>query len=208
MPDLFTPHGYPLDQAISAVQKMIRRGQERDALFWALEVEGRYYRYIWYRLHVIASEDVGIADSSVAELVDALHDRYLQYREEKAGNQEKILLAHAVLALCRAPKSRVVDDYLNAVHVEWQEEAGPGRREVPDVALDKHTREGRLRGRDAEHFVEEGSRLADEVDGLNVYREEANENRLHGPEVDYEEAEKAMEAADAQEDPQQDAFES
>lgn len=96
---------------------MIRRGQEREALFWALEVEGRYHKYIWYRLHVIASEDVGIADNSIAVLLDSLHNRYRQYRE-KGGNQEKVLLAHAVLALSRAPKSRIVDDYLNAVHVQ------------------------------------------------------------------------------------------
>lgn len=205
MRDLFTPHGYHLDQAISAVQKSIRRGKEREALFWALEVEGRYHRYIWYRLNVIASEDIGIADSSQAVLVHALERRYRQYREKK-GNQEKILLAHAVLSLSRAPKSRVVDDYLNAVHVEWQREAGPQHRPVPDAALDKHTREGRNRGRGTEHFVDEGSQLADEVEGLNIYLKEANENRLNGPEVDYDEAEKARKRAESRNGPQRDVF--
>src|SRR5207249_2071115 len=85
----YTPHGdafkppqqtiggYNGYQVTSALQKCIRRGLEKDALFWATELwascnkDGR--EYIWHRLRVISSEDVGLADNSVCVQVSALY---------------------------------------------------------------------------------------------------------------------------------------
>lgn len=37
-----TKNNYLLDEAVSALQKEIRRGNEENALFWALELFPRY----------------------------------------------------------------------------------------------------------------------------------------------------------------------
>ena len=47
------------------------------------------------------------------------------------------------------------------------------RREIPDYSLDRHTRRGTAMGRGLEHWAEEGCQLANEVRGLNRYREQA-----------------------------------
>jgi replication-associated recombination protein RarA len=48
-----------------------------------------------------------------------------------------IILAHAVIALCRAPKSRIADDLCALVshRIESEHE----RLDIPDYALDFHT---------------------------------------------------------------------
>lgn len=178
-PKQFTPHGYPLDEAISAVQKCIRRGDEENAWQWTLEVESRYYRYIWYRLEVIASEDVGPADPTIPILVATLRDQYFRMRDKKGQPSELLPLCHAVLALARAPKTRVVDDLLCHGIDRWQR-AGHRELDLPDVALDKHTTRGRDMGRGWDHFNDEGTRLAGEVEGLNPYKELASRARQNG----------------------------
>jgi replication-associated recombination protein RarA len=93
--------------------------------------------------------------------------------------QERIILAHAIIALCRAPKSRIADDL--ACVVSHQRESEGLRREIPDYALDQHTQRGKRLGRGIQHWAEEGCQLTNEVAGLNVYRERALQMRLtHG----------------------------
>jgi hypothetical protein len=62
-----------------------------------------------------------------------------------------------VILLAEAPKSRLAC---------WMTVArGRGmveRREVPDEALDRHTRRGRRMGRGWDHFWDEASQLADQ----------------------------------------------
>ena len=38
-----TTSGYKYDESISALQKMIRRGDEVEAMYWAIELEGKYH---------------------------------------------------------------------------------------------------------------------------------------------------------------------
>ena len=168
---LTTENGYDLFEVASALQKTIRRGLEEEAMFWALELEGRYGAFLWKRLAVIASEDVGPADSSIAVLIHALYDHYREAAKGSTRPQERIILAHAVLVLCRAPKSRIADNL--ACVVSHQRDSEGLRREIPDVALDQHTRRGQRRGRGLEHWATEGCQLAHEVAGLDVYAERA-----------------------------------
>lgn len=108
--DLRVKSGCRLDVAISALQKAIRRGDEERALFYAIDVhEGGYYKYVWKRLGVIASEDIGIADSSIQVLVQACSAAF-EKTVRKGQGGETTILAHAVLAMCRAPKNRMCDD--------------------------------------------------------------------------------------------------
>ena len=60
--ELLVPDGTPLKVAVSALIKTLRRGQEVEALYWARQIEARYAKYVWRRLRIFASEDVGLAD--------------------------------------------------------------------------------------------------------------------------------------------------
>lgn len=72
-----TKNGYNLDEVVSALQKSIRRGLEEDAMYWALEmVDSGYIRYMWRRLLVIASEDIGPADPQTVILISSLYVAY------------------------------------------------------------------------------------------------------------------------------------
>ena len=88
---------------ISAMHKSIR-GSDPDASLYYL---GRMLKsgedplYIARRLIVVASEDVGLADNTMLPLATAAYTAC-----EKIGMPEcRINLAHAVVALCLAPKS-------------------------------------------------------------------------------------------------------
>jgi len=68
-----TNGGYKLDEVVSALQKEIRRGNEEQSLYWALELaESGYLKLLMTRLQVIASEDIGLADSNAAILINSM----------------------------------------------------------------------------------------------------------------------------------------
>lgn len=123
--------GYNGYQVTSAMQKCIRRGLERDALFWATELwascDATGREYVWHRLRVIASEDVGLADNNACVQVSALYANFTR------RPNEKLFLWHAVLLLSRAPKSRIVDHAGIAI-TKGQRPTRP----IPDFAIDNH----------------------------------------------------------------------
>jgi replication-associated recombination protein RarA len=143
-----TPGGYRCDEASSALQKSIRRGLEADAIYWASELDiAGYAGYCWRRLRLICSEDVGLAWIEGPSVIAALYDAWLETtKREKAGRgvgNGALFLTHAVIALARAPKSRIVD---NAVNLFYSHREAV-RRDLPDYALDAHTARGRTLGR-------------------------------------------------------------
>ena len=137
--ELITKNGYKLDEVVSALQKSIRRGQEKRAVYWAYEMfESGYIKYLWRRLSVIALEDIGIADPFAPVLVNSLAQS-----SERINQKDKIEVLHpgmAVLYLCRASKSREVDYCLEMV--EHQRKTGE-KLELEEHELDSHTDEGR-----------------------------------------------------------------
>jgi replication-associated recombination protein RarA len=150
--------GYNCAEVASAMQKCIRRGRERDALFWATELDrSSFGEYVFKRLRIIASEDIGLADPLAALTVRALYDNWRDQRkkDDTAHAPERLFLIHAVIVLCRAAKSRAVDE---ALVVNYEGPRPP--REVPDFALDKHTSRGRARRRGWAHWWEHGCQLA------------------------------------------------
>ena len=163
-----TSNGYYLDEVISALQKEIRRGREYEAVYWAVELESFNARALWNRLRVIASEDVGVAEPHAPLIVSALESAYWDAKEKKKG-ECVLFFVNAVVILARAPKCRVADDLMITLidSVERGE-----RLEMPDYAVDKHTFRGRRMGRGVKHFVEEGSRIANEG-ADNPYRGKA-----------------------------------
>ena len=72
-----TVNGYYFSDVASALQKAIRRGQEKEAVFWAFEMaDSKAEMYLWRRLVTIASEDIGLAAPEVAILVGTLAENW------------------------------------------------------------------------------------------------------------------------------------
>jgi hypothetical protein len=111
--ELRTPSAYRNDEVASALQKSIRRGEEEQALFWASELDlAGYGNYVWKRLRIIASEDVGLAEPMMAVLVRTLYENWLEQRKaDKAARGEGhslaagLFLVHAVIALSPGPST-------------------------------------------------------------------------------------------------------
>lgn len=138
-----TKSGYVFGEVTSAIQKEIRLGNEEEALYWALEMEATSPTYLWKRLMVIASEDIGLAAPDVVELVNVLALGW-----ERAKKLSWYVSSHqvvqAVIMLCRAPKSTEIDDAIN--YVGERKKAG-WKLEVPEYAKDMHTQAGKDRAK-------------------------------------------------------------
>lgn len=152
-----TRHGHPLDVAASALQKSIRRSDSERAVYWARELLEHTPHYLWARLAVCCSEDVGLAVPWMPAVIAALRASWYENAKRKNSGDGFMFAAHAALLLARAPKSRLVDDCMLVVADEYQE--------PPDWALDRHTRQGRKLGRTWTHFWEEGAMLVDPETG-------------------------------------------
>lgn len=173
--ELHTPGGHLAGEVASAMQKCIRRGLADDALYWATELDlAGYGEYVFKRLVIIASEDVGPADHQAAVIVATLREAWRDQRKKKDARHapERLFLVHAVLYLAGAPKSRMVDHAL-IVHYE-----GPRpKREIPDFALDLHTQRGRSRKRGHAHFWKEGAVIHPAAEIDDPYARQAREIR-------------------------------
>ena len=123
-------------------------------MYWATELAlAGYGAYGWRRLRIIASEDVGLAEPMMPVLIRSLCESWSEQKKADKGSERhaNLFLIHAVLALSRAPKSRLVDH----AYVVVMADRSP--LEVPDCANDVHTARGREMGRGAEHFYTEGA---------------------------------------------------
>ena len=180
MKPLLTDGGYPLLECASALQKTIRRGLTEEAMFWAAEIETRFPDYLWTRLTAILNEDISLASPETILLFETFRNQYRLLREKSKGTSERMVLANAILAMCRAKKTRLGDDFQTVIYRRRIQEGW--RLEVPDFALDRHTARGRHMGRDYTHWHDEGLKLVNETPGLNPYAAEARRLReKHGP---------------------------
>jgi len=163
-----TRNGIEGDLVISALQKSIRRGLAEQAVRFAYEMyitSEQFEDKLWRRLLAISAEDVGFGDLSAPVLINTLN----QIRKEfpyKDGDRP-LFFVHAVRYLAAAPKDRTSDNLKNIVKLDALYGRVP---EVPDYALDKHTVRGRAMGRDFKHFLEEGSKLENEIEVDENYR--------------------------------------
>lgn len=169
--ELRTPGGYKCGEVASALQKSIRPGLIDDALFWATELDlAGFGEYVFKRLVIIASEDVGLADPLACVVVNSLRANWREQHKKRDSRHapERLFLVHAVIYLSQCCKSRMVDNAL-IVHYE-----GPrAHRPIPDFALDRHTLAGRALRRGWEHFFTEGTKIANEAPLIDPYASEA-----------------------------------
>lgn len=134
---------YQFDEVASSLQKCVRRNLEYDACWWAYILhQSGYHKYMWRRLLIIASEDIGNATPDTAVLVNALHQNY--QTAISAANRQKndalVLAFQAIIYMCRATKTREADSLVNLIRTEH---AGGKHIEVPEFAVDMHTKRGR-----------------------------------------------------------------
>ena len=117
---------------VSALIKSMRASDEQSALFWLARMieAGDDPRFIARRLIVFASEDIGLADATALGVAIAAASAV-----EHVGLPEaRYNLAHAVMHLARAPKSRGVVDAIDAAQAAL---LGGASIEVP-----QHLRDG------------------------------------------------------------------
>ncbi|WP_405150827.1 hypothetical protein OG589_18910 [Sphaerisporangium sp. NBC_01403] len=163
--------GFPADELISALQKSVRRGLMENALLIAREMyesSAELEEVMWSRLLVMSCEDAGTGTFAEPVVVDTLY-RMHQRMARDAGDRW-LFAVHAVRFLVSSTKDRTTDELgLWAVHMLRSGERLP---EIPEYALDMHTRRGQEMGRDFTHFLREGSKVDNEIPGRDTsYRE-------------------------------------
>lgn len=159
--------GYPADELISTLQKAIRRGELRLAILVARELyesSAELEAVMWSRLCVISCEDVGDGSYQEPVVVNSLFQ--MHERLDRSAGDRWLFAVHAVRYLAERLKDRTSDEWANlALHLI---EADEQPFEIPDYALDVHTRRGQEAGRDVDGFWAEGSRIAPERPGRDT----------------------------------------
>lgn len=156
--DITTENGFDFFEVSSAMQKCIRRGLEDEALFWAVELyNSNYGEYVWKRLRIMSSEDVGLAEPGISSEIWALYSMYKEQAKKKEDKNEpqRLFLTHAVFMLARSRKSRLIDWALLWAWLTHKFRIMP----IPDFAYDKHNERGRQLKRGWGHFFREGTTL-------------------------------------------------
>jgi hypothetical protein len=104
-----TRSGLPAMACVSAMQKSIRRGMEREAMEFACELihtSKAFHSMVCNRLEVICHEDLDTLAAPhvfpfVAASLAASRDRY-----SKSIGEARLMVANAIRMMARAPKSR------------------------------------------------------------------------------------------------------
>ncbi|OUP09525.1 hypothetical protein [Collinsella sp. An2] len=163
-----TKHGIAVDEAVSALQKCIRRSKEEDAVRFAYELyitSPVLLEKVWSRLVSISVEDIGFGNLNAAVYINNLNQMRKGYPYDDVD--QPMFFVHAIRILCASEKDRSTDFLKNIVI----KTAAMGQvPEVPDIALDKHTRRGREMGRDSRQFYEEGCLVFPQAEVDNDYR--------------------------------------
>lgn len=158
--NMTTEHGYKADEVISALQKEIRRGDSDGAVWWAHEANmSGLGAWIWRRLFIITSEDIGLAEPNAPAVIAGLY----QASQVLLANQRKpetgkptvfpiLQILQAAWYLARCPKNREIADLCGVLDFAFQKRE---LRPIPDYCLDMHTARGRAMGRGAIQFEDQ-----------------------------------------------------
>jgi replication-associated recombination protein RarA len=159
---------------VSAMQKAIRRGMEREAMEFACELmhtSKPLHSMVCNRLEVICHEDL---DTLAAPWVVPFVATAIAQSKERYGKsigEARLMIGNAIRMMCRSPKSRAGCHFGAAIGLRsLLEDYAPT---VPDWAFDQHTQKGKRMGRGLKHFREEGAKLHPEPTGDDPYIEEA-----------------------------------
>jgi replication-associated recombination protein RarA len=137
--------------AISGLQKSIRRGWEAEALVLALGLyDSGYGAALARRIPVVAAEDIGLAAPDVVAQACTLCATWLAIRKDQKHQPADLLLLMAVMLLCRsANKNREVDNAAEVIREEQKRGVGDMPNDVierhHELILDSHTPRGAAR---------------------------------------------------------------
>lgn len=171
---LTTVNGHDLFQCASAFQKMVRRGSVDDSLYWGIEMDkSGYGEYLWKRMLIISSEDIGMAEPYISSQIWSLYQMYTHMKKVQKNdpkhNSHRMFLTHSIILLASSKKNRMIDNAMNTFYKTNE------FRPIPDVALDRHTIEGKRKGRGFDHFFDEGCKLENPGGPQDTYRDKARE---------------------------------
>jgi len=166
---LVSPHGIPVDELVSVLQKEIRRSHVDNAVLAAYEMyitSPEVAQHLWRRLRLISVEDVGMGLPLGPVLIDALHGDF-----DATPGGDWMMACHAVRILAMAPKDRTSSE-----HADWvatKVALGEALVQVPDYAYCVHTRAGQQLERGLVQWWENGARVNDELPAADHrYRDE------------------------------------
>ncbi|MCJ0587994.1 hypothetical protein MMI99_08335 [Enterococcus cecorum] len=165
-----TRNGLNGDEVISALQKSIRRGKERDACEFAYEMyitSPQFEEKLWRRLLAISVEDIGMGNTNAPIFIHSLNQMRKEFQYNEADRA--MFFVHAIRYLCQSEKDRSSDLLKNIVIKNFAMGYVP---EMPDIAFDKHTTRGKKMGRGSEHFLNEASIVIPQKKVDNHYKEE------------------------------------
>lgn len=165
-----TRNGLNGDEVISALQKSIRRGKERDACEFAYEMyitSPQFEEKLWRRLLAISVEDIGMGNTNAPIFIHSLNQMRKEFQYNEADRA--MFFVHAIRYLCQSEKDRSSDLLKNIVIKNFAMGYVP---EIPDIAFDKHTTRGKKMGRGSEHFLNEASIVIPQQKVDNHYKEE------------------------------------
>jgi hypothetical protein len=155
-----TARGYQVYEVVSALQKAIRRSNPEEAVYWAMEMhKSGHDAWLWKRLREITAEDIGPAERDLPAQIDVLQ----RWCKERKG-AGTMAMVQAVILLATAKKSGIACFMAMRAGSDHHE-----RLEIPDHALDQHTRRGKAMGRGKTHFVEEGQKKIDPLDAAREH---------------------------------------
>jgi replication-associated recombination protein RarA len=180
---LTTTNGMNAFACVSAMQKCIRRGLEREAMEFAVEL-GHSSRnlasMVCTRLQIISHEDIGLADPFVQVYVATACQQAMSWYDSAKLGKWRMPVGNAIRLMARAAKSREGDHFCIATGLRSMLDGYAPK--IPDFAMDMHTMEGRKQGRGIEHFLTEGTRLVPEPTEPDEYADEAAAymRRKHG----------------------------
>lgn len=165
-----TRNGLAGDEVISALQKSIRKGKEREACEFAYEMyisSPQFEEKLWRRLLAISVEDIGMGNPMAALMIHTFNEMRKQFQYNEADRA--MFFVHAIRYLCASEKDRSSDFLKNIIIKKFAMGYVP---EIPDYALDKHTVRGQKMGRGSKHFYEEACIVTPQAKVDNNYREE------------------------------------
>ena len=172
--------GYNKYQLKRALLKDIRRDHEKEAMFWAANLERIDYVMLWNALEASASEDIGLANPLMPAIIRALREQYYDAAGYSGGSKRdsyRLFLANAILQLCRSKHSRTVDDFVWAVY--WDYYNGV-EYPIPPYAKVPHTKSKDMNDDEFNAWYEQTFKLENETDDKfaeNPYRPQAKSNK-------------------------------
>lgn len=178
----YSPNGYNGYELMSALQKFIRRGMEKEALWVFFESEATgLYAIMKNRLLTIVYEDIGIANEPLLNSISGHIFRADEFYKSKNGGW-RLVITNIILMACRGEKSRIADDMIANVLAEKSMGWVVDFQDYEEFIYDCHTIQGKKKGRGTEHFWEH-SAVLDTPNVTTDYNEEAKKTWLEAEKI-------------------------